>query len=76
MLIFVDDLLMSGPSAVLQNIAAQLATKVSIRVEKGVSKFLGIVITRNYESRPIQISNPTMIDQHVSKFGLVEAKTC
>ena len=77
MLVYVDDLIMAGPcSAVLQSTAAQLVTKVSIRVEKEVSKFIEIVITRNYEYRRIKISNPTIIEQLVSKFGLVEAKTC
>ena len=47
-----------APSAVLESMAAQLAKKIGVRVEKDVSKFLQIAITRHYESRVLRYLVP------------------
>ena len=76
-LVYVDHLLMAGDSqSTLLDIASRIASKVKIRVEEDFTKFLGIVISRHGELRLIKISNPTMIDQPLSKFELSDAKTC
>lgn len=73
---YVDDLLMDGPyRPALLKISSCIDSKVTIRVEADVTKFLEIVISRNRALGIIKISNPIMIDQMLSKFGLSDAKT-
>ena len=76
-LVYMDDLPMAvGSRSTLLDIASRIASKVRIRVEEDVTKFLGIVTSRNRELRLIKISNPTMIDELLSKHGLSDSKTC
>lgn len=70
-LVYIDDMLLVGPDKnELTKIAASLAKNVELRVEKDVTKFLGIIIYRNRSKGSLKKPSPFMIDDMINKFRM------
>lgn len=74
--VYVDDILIAGPSVKTCNsVADELARKVEV-VNKGeVRSFLGINVIRNYEQHAIAINQPGYIDRLLAKYNMTNARS-
>lgn len=70
-IVYVDDMLLASKSNErLQLTASRIGKKVSIRIESEVTKFLGILICRDWKKGTLHIHSRNIIDQLLEKFGM------
>jgi Reverse transcriptase (RNA-dependent DNA polymerase) len=75
LLVYVDDMLLASPSAaVVAEAKAQLLSAFDARDVGGVSDFVGMHIERDVDQGTITISNPRMINDLLSRYGMTNAK--
>src|SRR5436190_12701230 len=74
--VYVDDILIAGPSIQACNAAAtDLSLKFEV-VNKGeIKSFLGLNVVRDYEKHAIAISQPGYIDRLLTKFNMTNARS-
>jgi len=74
--VFVDDILITGPSVKACNaVATEISRTVQV-VNKGeVRSFLGLNVVRNYEKHAISINQPGYIDYLLAKYNMTNAKS-
>ena len=74
-LVYVDDiLLLCKKTSYLNAVASNIGNKFEVRIERSVTKFLGMIIERNDSDKSIKIHSRTMIDQMLQKFGMNSCK--
>ena len=74
--VYVDDILIAGPSITACNAAAADLTRKLEVVNKGEAKsFLGLNVVRDYEKHAIAISQPGYIDRLLAKFNMTNARS-
>ena len=72
-LAYVDDILMLAQiGKVLKQVADTIARRFEVRIEKEVTKFLGMVIEQDPVSRTVKMHS-TMINQMIEKFGMMNS---
>ncbi|KAE9170869.1 hypothetical protein PF005_g27386 [Phytophthora fragariae] len=74
--VYVDDLLLMGPPALCDKVAAQLDAKFTMTSMGEVKYLLGIEITIDREHNQVVYSQRTHIDKLLKKFGLANSYGC
>ena len=74
--VYVDDILVAGPSIHSCNaVITELSHQIEV-VNKGeVKSFLGLKVVRNHQMHSISISQPGYIDRLLAKFNMTNAKS-
>ena len=74
-LVYVDDILLLCKATIyLKELALQIAKAFEVRIERSVTKFLGMIVERDPVSKSIKIHSRSMIDQMMNKFGMENCK--
>ena len=70
-LVYVDDvLLLAKVNALIEQVAIKFQNRFEIRIERNVTKFLGMIIEQDKVHGVIKLHSRTMIDQMLDKFGM------
>ena len=74
-LVYVDNiLLLCKKTSYLDAVASKIANKFEVRIERSVTKSLGMIIERKASDESIKIHSRTMRDQMLHKFGMNSCK--